>query len=190
MSKQTISFSADRTHATEGEVVTLSWDCGVPDSVTLRIDNGYKTTLLHLPDSGTRAILIEKSKGKTTLQLTAVIGTRKEHKELSVRVKNLKVIRPREATRRSSRRRFSMADLSPKQLWQQIKGAVVGFWRKLEYGWRIMPPKTKRIYKFLLILLAAMWISAMGQSRGYKAGYEQGIKDRATVEQTYGTSAI
>ena len=48
-----------------------------------------------------------------------------------------------------------------------------------------MPPRTKRIYKFMLILLAAMWISSMGRSQGYKAGYEQGIKDRQSVEQAY-----
>ena len=184
MTKQKISFSIDRTSAHEGEVVTVSWDCGVPDSVTLRIENGYRTSILQLPDSGTRAILEEKSKGKTTLRLSAACGTRVERRELTLRVKNLKTIKA-EPIHNRRKPHLDLSNLSLRQLWLRAKGAVVGFWRRVEYGWRVMPPKTKRIYKIMLIVLAVMWISALGQSRGYKAGYEQGIKDRTQVEQTY-----
>lgn len=183
MSNSNITFSVDRKSATEGETITVSWDCGVPDSVSLRVDNGYRTFILQLPDSGNRTILVEKSKGKLSLKLSCSCGTRVERREIDVKVKNLKVIKARPARERQSRNFFSIR--SPKELWHRIKNSIRGFVQRVEYGWRVMPPKTKRIYKFLLILLAAMWISSMGQNRGYRAGYEQAIKDRQSVEQRY-----
>ena len=185
MSKSNITFDVDRRSAKEGESITVTWDCGVPDSVSLRVDNGYRPFILQLADSGSRAIAIEKSKGKTTLRLTASCGTRKESREIVVKVKNTKVIKAKEVRYRRSRRNTSTALPSFRELWGKLRSGLRGFVQRVEYAWRTMPPRTKRIYKFLLILLAAMWISSMGRSQGYKAGYEQGIKDRQSVEQRY-----
>ena len=93
MSKSNIRFDVDRRSAKEGESITVTWDCGVPDSVSLRVDNGYRPFILQLADSGSRAIAIEKSKGKTTLRLTASCGTRKESREIAIKVKSTKVIK-------------------------------------------------------------------------------------------------
>ncbi|MBQ1964180.1 MAG: hypothetical protein II358_02030 [Tidjanibacter sp.] len=185
MSKSNITFDVDRRSAKEGESITVTWDCGVPDSVSLRVDNGYRPFILQLADSGSRAIAIEKSKGKTTLRLTASCGTRKESREIVVKVKNTKVIKAKEVRYRRSRRNTSTTLPSFRELWQRLRSGLRSFVQRVEYAWRTMPPRTKRIYKFLLILLAAMWISSMGRSQGYKAGYEQGIKDRQSVEQRY-----
>ena len=185
MSKSNITFDVDRRSAKEGETITVTWDCGVPDSVSLRVDNGYRPFILQLADSGSRAIMIEKSKGKTTLRLTASCGTRKESREIVVKVKNTKVIKAKEVRYRRSRRNTSTSLPSFRELWGKLRSGLRGFVQRVEYAWRTMPPRTKRIYKFLLILLAAMWISSMGRSQGYKAGYEQGIKDRQSVEQRY-----
>ena len=185
MSKSNITFDVDRRSAKEGESITVTWDCGVPDSVSLRVDNGYRPFILQLADSGSRAIMIEKSKGKTTLRLTASCGTRKESREIVVKVKNTKVIKAKEVRYRRSRRNTSTSLPSFRELWGKLRSGLRGFVQRVEYAWRTMPPRTKRIYKFLLILLAAMWISSMGRSQGYKAGYEQGIKDRQSVEQRY-----
>lgn len=185
MSKSNITFDVDRRSAKEGETITVTWDCGVPDSVSLRVDNGYRPFILQLADSGSRAIAIEKSKGKTTLRLTASCGTRKESREIVVKVKNTKVIKAKEVRYRRSRRNTSTTLPSFRELWQRLRSGLRGFVQRVEYAWRTMPPRTKRIYKFLLILLAAMWISSMGRSQGYNAGYEQGIKDRQSVEQRY-----
>ena len=185
MSKSNITFDVDRRSAKEGETITVTWDCGVPDSVSLRVDNGYRPFILQLADNGSRAIMIEKSKGKTTLRLTASCGTRKESREIVVKVKNTKVIKAKEVRYRRSRRNTSTSLPSFRELWGKLRSGLRGFVQRVEYAWRTMPPRTKRIYKFLLILLAAMWISSMGRSQGYKAGYEQGIKDRQSVEQRY-----
>ena len=184
MSKSNITFDVDRRSAKEGETILVIWDCGVPDSVSLRVDNGYRPFILQLADSGSRAIMIEKSKGKTTLCLTAACGTRKESREISVKVKNTKVIKAKEVRYRRGRTSTSRIP-SLKELWQRIRSTLRNLVQRVEYAWRTMPPRTKRIYKFMLILLAAMWISAMGRSQGYKAGYEQGTKDRQSVEQAY-----
>ena len=185
MSKSNITFDVDRRSAKEGETITVTWDCGVPDSVSLRVDNGYRPFILQLADSGSRAIMIEKSKGKTTLRLTASCGTRKESREIVVKVKNTKIIKAKEVRYRRSRSTSPNRLPSLRELWGKLRSGLRGFVQRVEYAWRTMPPRTKRIYKFLLILLAAMWISSMGRSQGYKAGYEQGIKDRQSVEQRY-----
>lgn len=185
MSKSNITFDVDRRSAKEGETITVTWDCGVPDSVSLRVDNGYRPFILQLADSGSRAIAIEKSKGKTTLRLTASCGTRKESREIAVKVKNTKVIKAKEVRYRRSRSTSPNRLSSLRELWGKLRSGLRGSVQRVEYAWRTMPPRTKRIYKFLLILLAAMWISSMGRSQGYKAGYEQGIKDRQSVEQRY-----
>lgn len=174
-----IKFGVDRKSAGEGEYVTLSWDCGMPDSVTLTIENGYRTTRLQLPDSGSRTILIEKSKGKTTFRLAAAQGTRKEVSELSVKVKNLKTIRAK-AYRPKSGKTFSF-----RGLW----GRVVAWWRsftgRLSYAWRVMPARQKRIYKIMLILLAVMWAGSAWRNAGYRAGYEQALRDQQQIESTH-----
>lgn len=171
-----IKFTADRKSASEGEYVTLTWDCGMPDSVTLTIENGYRTSRLQLPDSGSRTILIEKSKGKTTFRLAAAQGTRKEVSELSVKVKNLKTIRAREYRPKSSKK-FSL-----RGLWSRL----VAWWRNLcgrvSYGWRVMPPRQKRIYKIVLIALAQMWAGSAWRNAGYRAGYEQALRDSQRYE--------
>lgn len=177
MKQNNIQFSTDRQSATEGEVVNVSWDCGVPDSVALKVENGYRTYILQLADSGNRAIMVEKSKGKMTLTLTRACGVHKDSKSIAVKVKNLKVVKARPARSRSIP--------SPSQLWQRIKDGTRSFIGRVKYAWQVMPPKTKRIYRIVLIVLAVLYISSIGQSRGYRAGYEQAIKDQQTLEQRY-----
>lgn len=174
-----IKFSIDRKSAGEGEYVTLSWDCGMPDSATLTIENGYRTSRLQLPDSGSRTVLIEKSKGKTTFRLAATWGTRKEVSELSVKVKNLKTIRAKAYRPKRGK------TLSFRGLW----GRIVSWWRsftgRLSYAWRVMPPRQKRIYKIVLIVLAIMWAGSAWRNAGYRAGYEQALRDQQRIEATH-----
>lgn len=183
MSKK-IEFTADRKSADEGGYVTLSWDCGMPDSVTLTIENGYKTTRLQLPDSGSRTILIEKSKGKTTFRLAVAQGTSKTTSELSVKVKNIKPLRAKAYRPHKSRRGFSFRGLG---------GRIATWWRnftgRVSYGWRAMSPRQRRTYKIILILLAIMWAGSAWRNAGYRAGYQQAIRDRQQTETTYHTSS-
>lgn len=169
-----IKFDIDKKCAKEGETVLVAWECGMPDAVTLTIENGYETTRLQLADSGSRAILIGKSKGKTTLRLTVAQGGKIERKELSVRVKNIKPIR---AKAYRPRRQFSLRD---------VPRRVGEWWRtmcsRVRYAWQSMTPRQRRIYKAVLIMLVVMWLGGMWRSAGYKAGYEQAMKDAQRVE--------
>ncbi|MBE6201374.1 MAG: hypothetical protein E7134_04200 [Rikenellaceae bacterium] len=185
MKQNNIQFSTDRQSATEGEVINVSWDCGVPDSVALKVENGYRTYILQLADSGSRALMVEKSKGKMTLTLTRACGVHKDSKTIAVKVKNLKVVKARPARSHSTRSNGGRSIPSPSQLWQRIKEGTRAFIGRIKYAWQVMPPKTKRIYRIVLIVLAVLYISSIGQSRGYRAGYEQAIKDQQTIEQRY-----
>lgn len=164
-----INFSIDKKNAREGETVMVAWECGTPDAVTLTIENGYETSRLQLPDSGSRSVLIGKSKGKTTLRLAVAQGGKIERRELSVKVKNIKPIRAKTYRPRS---RFTLRGLIARvgEWWRTLLSRV-------SYAWRVMPPKRQRLYKFLLILLAVMWMGSLWRNAGYRAGYEQAIRD-------------
>lgn len=172
-----IKFDIDKKCAKEGEMVLVAWECGMPDAVTLTIENGYETTRLQLADSGSRAILIGKSKGKTTLRLTVAQGGKIERKELCVRVKNIKPIRAKAYRTRRPRRQFSLRDVPRRvgEWWRTLRSRV-------RYAWQSMTPRQRRIYKALLIMIAVLWLGGMWRSAGYKAGYEQAMKDAQRVE--------
>ena len=169
-----IRFDIDKKSVREGETVMVAWECGMPDAVTLTIENGYETTRLQLADSGSRAILIGKSKGKTTLRLTVAKSGKIERKELSVKVKNIKPIR---AKTYRPRRQFSLRDVPQRvgEWWRTLSSRV-------RYAWQSMTPRQRRIYKAVLIMLVVMWIGGMWRSAGYRAGYEQAMKDAQRVE--------
>ncbi|MBR2400502.1 MAG: hypothetical protein IKB03_01920 [Tidjanibacter sp.] len=184
MSKEKIIFSVDRKSAHEGENVMVAWECDLPDAVTLTINNGYTTSQIQLADSGSRSVTMTKSKGKTTLRLTAAFGGRIERKEIDVRVQNLKVTRTYSAPNRgrSGARGGSHRNFSLRGWWERVAYRLRSYWQRVKYAWQTMPPKTKRIYKFMLILLAAMWLSSLSQGRGYKAGYERGFQDAVEMQ--------
>ena len=173
MSKE-IKFDIDRKSVQEGETIMVAWECGMPDAVTLTIENGYETSRMQLADSGSRTILIGKSKGKTTLRLTVAKGGKIERREVAVKVKNIKPIRAKTYRPRS---KFSLRNLPQKvgEWWRSLRS-------KVSYAWQVMPPRQKRLYKIFLIVLAVMWISGLGRTAGYKAGYEQAMKDAQRVE--------
>ncbi len=173
-----IKFDIDRRSVREGDTVMVAWDCGVPDAVTLTIENGYETTRLQLADSGSRAIVVGKSKGKTTLTLAVAQSGKIERKVLSIRVKNIKPIRARAYRPRSARcASWSLRDVPRRvgEWWRSMASRV-------RYAWSVMPPRQKRIYKFLLIALAVMWMGSAWRNAGYRAGYEQAVKDSQRVE--------
>ncbi|MBO7198132.1 MAG: hypothetical protein J6V28_04980 [Tidjanibacter sp.] len=191
MTKSKINFSVDRTSVKEGESVLVAWECGIPDAVTLTINNGYSTSQIQLADSGSRAVTMTKSKGRTTLRLTVATAGRIERREIEIRVKNQKITR----TYSSPRRRRTASGSSAasgggiKVWWERVRYRFRSFVERLRYSWQVMPPKTKRLYKWMLLLLAAMWIGSLSQGRGYKAGYEQGFEDAKQMLQQPSTGA-
>lgn len=179
MSESKIVFSIDRTDVNEGENVMVAWDCGIPDAVTLTIDNGYSVSQIQLADSGSRMVSIHKSKGRTTLRLTVAMGGRIERREVVVKVKNLKTTKTHSTSNRGQNwsRGTSRNGFSFRKLYDKARYKIRGFFQRLSYGWSAMPRRTKRIYQFAFVLMIAMWFNTCGQSKGYQMGYEQAMRE-------------
>ena len=67
-------FTTDRTTLTEGEVIVINWNCLEAERVELRIDNGYKATVLPLELCGNKRFRLNRSKGRTSLTITARVN--------------------------------------------------------------------------------------------------------------------
>ncbi|MCI2081717.1 MAG: hypothetical protein LKJ93_00805, partial [Bacteroidales bacterium] len=92
-----IIFKVDRKAIKEGEAVIIHWECQNPDSVSLKVDDGYQSAILQLADSGNREISITRSKGKTILTLRVVENGKLKKKEISIKVKKEKPQKARPA---------------------------------------------------------------------------------------------
>ena len=67
-------FTTDRTSLTEGEVITINWDCKSAERTELTIDNGYKATIIPLEVTGEKRFRLNRSKGRTRLTITAWVN--------------------------------------------------------------------------------------------------------------------
>ena len=84
-----MTFDIDRTTVTEGDVVEVRWNCTSADRVELKIDNGYKASVLPLDISGTKRFRLNRSKGRTALTITAWKDGKHGSKTIRVRVKEM-----------------------------------------------------------------------------------------------------
>lgn len=84
-----MTFDVDRTSVVEGEVVEIKWDCTGADRVELKIDNGFKATVLPLDLSGTKRFRLHRSKGRTALTITAWKDGKHGSKTLKVKVREM-----------------------------------------------------------------------------------------------------
>lgn len=81
-----MTFTTDRTNLTEGEIITVTWDCHEAERVELTIDNGYKATPIDLELTGTKRFRLNRSKGRTRLTITAWVGGKSYSKTIKVKV--------------------------------------------------------------------------------------------------------
>lgn len=81
-----MTFTTDRTTLTEGEIITVTWDCHEAERVELTIDNGYKATPIALELTGTKRFRLNRSKGRTRLTVTAWVGGKSYSKTIKVKV--------------------------------------------------------------------------------------------------------
>ena len=84
-----MTFDVDRTSVTEGDIVEIKWDCTGADRVELKIDNGFKATVLPLDIMGSKRFRLHRSKGRTSLTITAWKDGKHGSKTLKVRVKEI-----------------------------------------------------------------------------------------------------
>lgn len=179
-------FEVNPAKVTEGDQVTVTWSCELPDSVMLSVEGCGSPTRVQLADSGTRSFYAtEAGTMKFTLAVSCNGKISRQEKKVSVKamktIKGEKVGRERTSSRSSS---FSFDEMKNRSfswfgsIWQKIKG----FFLRLAYGWAAMPEKKRRIWKFVVYLCIAMWLASFFQNLGYKFGYEKGIRDAQRIE--------
>lgn len=176
-------FNVDKKSVTEGDIVVATWECDLPDNVILTIDNGFNTSRLQLPDSGTRSLAVQKSKnGKTTLRLTTSKGGKIEHNEIVIRVKNIKPIKAKVHRPHSA---GTKGRFSPKEWFSRVAYRLRSVGQQIAYGWRMLPERKRRTYKIIIAVLIALWIGTLSQNAGYRAGYERGRQDAISASNTH-----
>ena len=139
-----MTFTTDKTVVTEGDIVEVRWDCPGADSTELTIDNGYKTTTLPLPLSGSKRFRLHRSKGRTRLIITATVGGKRYSQTRKVKVKEIPVTKAETVDHRGQRMsRWKQWMSLPK--WQS--------WRtRYRQGWQMLTPEKRLASRLLLIL--------------------------------------
>jgi len=146
-----MTFNIDRKQVSEGEYVTVSWECQTPDMVTLSVEDGGKT-IYQLGDSGSRVIRASGNADKMVLTLRVATGGRTEEKTLTVKVKRkvLKAEKVNYAPRNGEKKK--KFDLS------RIKDGWSRFTAQSKTAWTYMPAEKKLAYKImgLMVLVLAL----------------------------------
>lgn len=138
-----MTFDVDRTTVAEGDVVEIKWDCSGAERVELKIDNGYKATVLPLELSGSKRFRLNRSKGRTALTVTAWKDGKHGSKTIKVRVTEIPTARAE--TVDSEGRRV---------------GSVQQWWQRMRQRVQNLPPE-KQTATYALTILAATMLLAM-----------------------------
>lgn len=138
-----MTFDIDRTTVTEGDVVEVRWNCTGADRVELKIDNGYKASILPLDISGTKRFRLNRSKGRTALTITAWKDGKHGSKTIRVRVREM-------ATTHAETVDQKGRTMSPVRLW----------WQQTRLRLQAMPADKRIAMRTLTILAIILLISA------------------------------
>lgn len=155
MDKQRMTFEINRRTVTEGDIVEISWQCQGADSVMLTLDNGFRTSEIALDNSGTKRFRLNRSKGRTKLDLKVMLQGKEHHKVIKVKVKKMPTVKAE--TLDSNGRAQSWLTLQ----WQK----VMTKWRELTAKFNIMlqalPLKKQLAAKVLMLIGVMLLISAI-----------------------------
>lgn len=167
MDKQRMTFDIDRRTITEGDIVEISWQCEGADSVSLTLNNGFKTNEIALEISGTKRFRLNRSKGRTKLTLTVTIQGKKHQKTIHVKVKKMPTFKT-ETIDNNGKYRRAMPRLYKilNQLWQKIMSKWRGTTSKINLTLQSLPLK-KQIAVKLLALISVMLIISFIWPRFY-----------------------
>lgn len=152
-----LHFTSDRSSLTEGEIIELSWSVPNCDSLTLTLDNGFKSQVLPLTDySGSKKFRLHRSQGRTKITLSATSAGKTATKTLKIRVKKMKVT-PSETIyqERPHRNPFRR---------QRSHNTKAGQWadnqkNRFSYLWSLLTPQKKMAYTLLLIMTLGLLLS-------------------------------
>lgn len=154
-----MTFTTDRTSLTEGDVITVTWDCHEAERVELSIDNGYKATAIPLELSGEKRFRLNRSKGRTKLTITAWVAGKHYSKTIKVKVSEM------QATRAET--------VGDDYATRPPQKGLAGWWREMtvrwNMAWQAMPPAKKLATRILAVLAAILlfwpllrWILPIG----------------------------
>ena len=148
-----MTFSTDKSTVTEGDIVEVRWDCPGADSAELTIDNGYKTSTLPLPLSGSKRFRLHRSKGRTRLIITATAGGKQFKKTCKVKVKEIPVTKAETIDPRG-RRMSKLRQWMSLPKWQS--------WRmRFRQGWQMLTPEKRLASRLLLILGGVLLLATL-----------------------------
>lgn len=137
-----MTFDIDRTVVNEGDIVEVRWDCSGAERVELKIDNGYKASVIPLDISGSKRFRLNRSKGRTALTITAWKDGDHGSKTLKVRVKEM----PTTQTETVDDKGKTVSEL--KQKWQQTRQRI-----------QMLPPDKRLATRMALILCASFLLT-------------------------------
>lgn len=153
---QNITLNVSKNVIRDGECVDVSWESNVPESIFLTIEDGYGTTRIDIPDSGSRKCWSNHAKKNLVITLTAIQAGKKEVITKKVRIKG------------SS---SGNAGISKFRLWrerQQAKRAVAK--AEYHYAWTSMKKWKKILWISLMALAIVMFV--LGITNGCTSGPE------------------
>lgn len=148
-----MTFTADRTSLTEGEVITITWDCKNAERTELTIDNGYKATVIPLEVSGEKRFRLNRSKGRTRLTITAWVNGKDYSKTIKVKVAELPLTHAE--TVDSKGRTVG----KPQQWLNELRNRWRMATTQYRSNWQALPPQKQLASRVLMIIAGALLIS-------------------------------
>ena len=139
-----MTFDIDRTTVTEGDIVEVCWDCTGADRVELKIDNGYKASVLNLDITGSKRFRLNRSKGRTALTITTWKEGKHGSKTLKVRVKELPTTQPETIDSQG-----------------RTMGPLRQWWNQMQPRWKNLPADKRMAARVMLILAATLLVSTL-----------------------------
>lgn len=155
MDKQRMIFEIDHRTVTEGDVVEINWQCEGADSVMLTLDNGFRTSEIALDVNGTKRFRLNRSKGRTKLDLKVLVQGKEYHKVIKVRVKKMPTVKAETVDHNG----HTVGWMN--QLWQK----VVTKWREITSKFNMtlqtLPLKKQIAVKLLMLIGTLLIVSAI-----------------------------
>lgn len=155
MDKKRMTFDIDRRTVTEGDVVELTWQCDGAESVTLTLDNGYRSTDIPLEISGSKRFRLNRSKGRTHLTIAVTVEGKTYRKKIDVKVKKIPTVRAETIDHRGRRVGWL------RQWWQEMLTKWHDFRSRLRLALHSLPEQKQMAVKLLTLIALAFILCAV-----------------------------
>jgi len=146
----TISLNTDRRFVKRGESVNVSWNSNVPDTLTLKINDGDSIQVLSVPDSGSRLCWSNRASGNMVFTLEAITGGKKESRDVKVWVRKGLLVEP------------PKGDIGRFQQWKENVQAAISVNRaQFGYFWASLKTWKKLLWIAAFLLPFIMFVVAL-----------------------------